>query len=573
MRYIFLIILSLLSVSVFADTEQLEVDAVGVVDQWTNNGGDDKVDAVDNNNDAKYIEEASAGQDQYYTLTNTSSIEASSIIDSVKVVARCEYDNDVGNIAIYIRLGASTTLWSLGVPAATWTTYTSGNLARPGGGDWIKSSLDSSILHIEWGNPGLGTLIKCSRFYLIAYYSEPPVDTDTLPLDTFITQANYRDRQLFCEVDTINNHFTFLGWETSTAGEHECSLRVTLPDLMTVDNWSDSTWPDLDSMPQVDDTVDYFIIANDSDNIAFIALYKESPGFDDDYREYQFAMLDVGFSSYPQGNCDDTWGGGDVGTRDDTLQYGTALYHSTKWGDISYIDSAVKYTTGKFLYIDRAVLIDSLLDTLWLDSLGSTQAINLDMGNDTFEVRIDSTFMTDATYPVKLQVLFNKQRYGSMTYGFGDFAEQDVHLGYAYYGVDNFRMYSWQFYASSDDIVDVSLIRGVGRVKDSLLEHIENVTIGTDATIYSTFFSSLNPIVYNDTTYFIGVGDLSHGVLGGYFDIMGQNDTSNVYVATVENTASGLYENLMLSCWMTTFQPQLQVDSMVYRNRGVFIIK
>ena len=181
MKHLLLILFVLMMVTTangatFYDT--LEVTAVGSIDLWSLISGTTKVDAVDHDDDAKYIQEETQGEKQRYTLENMPAIKGTGTlgeIQEVKVFVRISTNKTTPIMRSNLELGGSITNGTTRSCTASWVTH-SEVLARPGGGAWTTTNIDDLTVEVEMTYGIGGRYPQCSRLWVEIKY------TDAIPV-------------------------------------------------------------------------------------------------------------------------------------------------------------------------------------------------------------------------------------------------------------------------------------------------------------------------------------------------------------------------------------------------------
>jgi len=228
----------------YANTEQLEVVSVSTPAEWEAYNAVDAVDAVDtDDDDTEYLRTITqvAQYDKHrYNLADITTIEA---IDSVTVTFRVKTDDANGRANIFVS-GDSTLGTSRSV--ASFTTYTE-TLAKPGGGAWTVSDVNSMQIEAEVAYVSIGGYIYCSRLYVTVYgcYAETfqgTTETDDVKLSSSNPDNNYGIQEDLYFHSTYARTLFRCNYIRSTLGSgktiHCCSLYVYLSGTSSSDNLS-----------------------------------------------------------------------------------------------------------------------------------------------------------------------------------------------------------------------------------------------------------------------------------------------------------------------------------------------
>ncbi len=141
-------------------------------DQWSVAGGG-KVGAINtNDDDTQYIFDGTNGHKQCYNVTWPTDVGA---VNSIKIFERVRQTGpDAIHIAGGVRNAGGETNYDPGVLPTNYTNYTSGALARPGGGTWGTADCNNGVTYMQFslGSGGAGNG-RATWGYLILDY-EPP---------------------------------------------------------------------------------------------------------------------------------------------------------------------------------------------------------------------------------------------------------------------------------------------------------------------------------------------------------------------------------------------------------------
>lgn len=192
--WVALFFLCVYAVTLYADTISVVPTALGTVaDQWSNVGGVNKVDSVDDpigadDGDTSYIEEDTGSQNQWFarpTLTFSSSA-----IASVSVKAFCK-EIVAAEVQGRIRVnGTNYSGTSTGVPSSvtynemTWAWATNPNTAAA----WVEADVKGSgaapltEFGLQANSVGVGDEVRCTQVFIYVDYTAAVAGTGRMLL-------------------------------------------------------------------------------------------------------------------------------------------------------------------------------------------------------------------------------------------------------------------------------------------------------------------------------------------------------------------------------------------------------
>ena len=147
MKKCLFIALLLLAPTAWADQETIVPDAVATPDDWANFGGANKVASVTDTDDGTYIVEVTNGDDQMFTLSNTT-FDAGVTVDSFRVIYRCE-DNGSGNNKVQLVAFTDASNYCLGANSACAVKPSENidsHLGAPNGVDGCEGALTKAVM-------------------------------------------------------------------------------------------------------------------------------------------------------------------------------------------------------------------------------------------------------------------------------------------------------------------------------------------------------------------------------------------------------------------------------------------
>jgi hypothetical protein len=167
-----LLIILLLPVMAWAETEDLECATTTTPDDWTNEGGANKVASVSDAVDANYIWESTDEEQQKFRVEQTSDIGESDVIDSVKTMWRGQ-DNGTGanKVTIHQYVGVNSNDGSDINLSTSWTDYEDNFALAPAGGSWTLAEVDSLDLQAHCTAVGALKQVRVTRLYARVYYT------------------------------------------------------------------------------------------------------------------------------------------------------------------------------------------------------------------------------------------------------------------------------------------------------------------------------------------------------------------------------------------------------------------
>lgn len=161
----------------FADQETLVPDATDSPDQWVASSGD-KVVAVTDGVDGVYILETASGEDQMFTLTNTT-FSASATVDSFRIRWRGQ-DEGSGNNRIQVIAFTDTDLNCKGSNQSvttSWVDYDAPFIGAPDadqdciGVALTKSIMDALRVRVDCSALGSGREVRVTDIDVIVFYT------------------------------------------------------------------------------------------------------------------------------------------------------------------------------------------------------------------------------------------------------------------------------------------------------------------------------------------------------------------------------------------------------------------
>ena len=175
-NYIFIILL-LLTSTAWADQETIIPDAVGTPDDWANFGGANKVTSVTDTDDGTYIVEVTSGDDQMFTLSNTT-FDVGVTVDSFRVISICQ-DNGSGANKVQLVAFTDDSNYCLGANqncGTNPTTTIDSHLGAPNGvnscgGVLTKSVMDNLQIRVDATAIGNSREVRIIKIEVIVFFT------------------------------------------------------------------------------------------------------------------------------------------------------------------------------------------------------------------------------------------------------------------------------------------------------------------------------------------------------------------------------------------------------------------
>ena len=124
--------------------EYLEVDSV-VIEDWAFSGtATDALDAVNSDDDAKYVRTTEYLASQRYRFKAPTTMLEGDVVDNVQSEVRFYRDGGGGNVQNSIYIPGESSLIQIPCPTAFTTILTTAH-THPGGGNWTKAELDAQL--------------------------------------------------------------------------------------------------------------------------------------------------------------------------------------------------------------------------------------------------------------------------------------------------------------------------------------------------------------------------------------------------------------------------------------------
>jgi hypothetical protein len=153
-------------------TEILECDATGSPDQWTNQGGANKVVSVSDGVDANYVFESVDEERQRFTLANSTDINESDTINTVSTMWRAQ-DTGSGNNRVHAHqfVGAESNDSGEISLDTSWTDYQNDFDLAPDATSWTLTDLNNLQLEVHCSAIGASREVQVTRLYVSIDYT------------------------------------------------------------------------------------------------------------------------------------------------------------------------------------------------------------------------------------------------------------------------------------------------------------------------------------------------------------------------------------------------------------------
>jgi len=152
----------------------IEPTSQGNYDQWGQDGGGTKWDALTDSNDATRLKTQTTNHRTSFVYENLTIVSGSEIV-SVKSNLRAENGGGSGTLSAMARLAAADAESATETLAIGYQDFLTAVIPRPGGGTWVIADVDNSEFGLFANNvPGGPTTHRVSEQNIEVSYSPPP---------------------------------------------------------------------------------------------------------------------------------------------------------------------------------------------------------------------------------------------------------------------------------------------------------------------------------------------------------------------------------------------------------------